>query len=128
MSVLLVRDVMTIGVPVCDADERCGTVSARLALLPGQPDAAVVLDEDSLPCGWVSLVGLDQSDPERAVESVMDEDIPGVPPDIPAQAALQVMRDRGATHLFLMHDWPGEPRPSAVLALRTLERLGFDGN
>jgi hypothetical protein len=31
------------------------------------------------------------------------------------------MRDRGLEYLFLMHDWPGEPRPSALIALKTIE-------
>lgn len=128
MSVVLVRDVMTIGVPICTGDERCAAVSARLAGLPNRPEVAVVLDEDGMAAGWVSRAGLAQADPERTVDAVMDEDIPEIPPDIPAEAAAQIMRDRGLTHVFLMHGWPGEPRPSAVLALSTLERLGFFGD
>ena len=38
-----------------------------------------------------------------------------------AQAAAQLLRDRGVAYAFLMHDWPGEPRPSAMIALKTLE-------
>ncbi len=128
MSVVLVRDVMTIGVPTCRADEACGVIAARLARLPHRPEVAVVLDEDGMAAGWVSRAALGQADPERTVDAVMDEDIPELPPDIPAQAAAQIMRDRGLTHAFLMHSWPGEPRPSAVLALSTLERLGFFGD
>lgn len=127
MSILLVRDVMTIGVPICAADERCDVANARLAGLPGQPEVAVVLDEDGMAAGWVSRARLDQAEPASTIGSVMDEDIPELPPDIPAQAALQMMRDRGQTHVFLMHSWPGEPRPSAVLALSTLERLELGG-
>lgn len=127
MSVVLVRDVMTIGVPTCRADEACGVIAARLARLPNRPEVAVVLDEDGMAAGWVSHAGLEGADPACTVDTVMDEDIPEVPPDIPAQAAAQIMRDRGLTYAFLMHSWPGEPRPSAVLALSTLERLGFGG-
>ncbi len=127
MSLVLVRDVMTIGVPTCRADERCGALTARLVRLPNQPEVAVVLDEDGLVVGWVSRTRLEGADPARTVDTVLDEDIPELPPDIPAQAAAQMMRDRGLTHVFLMHNWPGEPRPSAVLALSTLERLGFGG-
>jgi hypothetical protein len=52
----------------------------------------------------------------------MDERIPTVPPDIPAEAAAQIMRDQGVEHLFLMHAWPGEPRPSAVISLQAIEK------
>jgi hypothetical protein len=56
---------------------------------------------------------------------VVDEHIPQVPPDIPAQAAWQLMRDLGLDCLFLMHAWPGEPRPSAVITRQAIEaRLG----
>ncbi len=127
MSVILVRDVMTIGVPTCHAAEACGAIVARLARLPNQPEVAVVLDEDGMSTGWVSRAALEGANAESTVDTVMDEDIPELPPDIPAQAAAQMMRDRGLTYVFLMHSWPGEPRPSAVLALSTLERLGFEG-
>lgn len=127
MTVVLVRDVMTIGVPTCRGDERCGAMAARLARLPNQPEVAVVLDDDGMSAGWVSRAALEGADPASTVDSVMDEDIPEVPPDIPALAALQILRDRGLTHAFLMHSWPGEPRPSAVLALSTLERLELGG-
>ena len=117
---LLVRDVMTIGVPVCREAETCGAVAARLKEQANQAKVVVALDEGGMACGWLTR--------ERLVENafhlvghVMDEDIPTVPPDIPAEAAAQLMRDRGVEHLFLMHDWPGEPRPSAVISLRTVE-------
>ncbi len=112
----LVRDVMTIGVPVCRAAETCGVVRARPT-----GDAVVVLDEAGLACGWLTRARLEQARPDQQVREVMDEDIPTVPPDIPAQAAAQLMRDRGVEVLFLMHDWPGEPRPSAMITLRSAE-------
>ncbi len=118
MGTLLVRDVMTIGVPVCRDDEPCGQVAARLA--PG--GVAVVLDEDGVACGWLRYADLLQ-DPARPAGEVMDEDVPTVPPDIPAAAAAGLMRDRGVECLFLMHSWPGEPRPSAVVTLKAIETV-----
>lgn len=114
---LLVRDVMTIGVPVCRAAEPCGQVRARLGASP----AVVALDDDGMACGWIAAETLAAAAPELAVADVLDEDIPTVPPDIPAAAAAQLMRDRGVPVAFLMHDWPGEPRPSALVALRAIE-------
>ncbi len=115
---MLVRDVMTIGVPVCRDDEPCGRVAARLA--PGA--VVVVLDEDGVACGWLRYEDLVR-DSGRPAGEAMDEDIPTVPPDIPAAAAADLMRDRGVEYLFLMHEWPGEPRPSAVISLRAIELL-----
>ncbi len=129
-SPLLVRNVMTIGVPVCRDTETCGAVLARLESqtrgvsakrTPGACEVVVVLDEDGMACGWLTRERLGEQE-AAAVGEVMDEDIPTVPPDIPVEAAAQLMRDRGVEHLFLMHDWPGEPRPSAVISLKAIER------
>lgn len=120
MTVLLVRDVMTIGVPVCREGEPCGVVAAR----PGA-DALVVLDGYGVACGWLTRAALLAEagrDPVRPVGEFMDEDIPTVPPDIPAVAAVELMRDRGVEYLFLMHDWPGEARPSAVISRSAIAR------
>ena len=121
MTPLLVRDVMTIGVPICRDTEPCGAAAARLRRQSAPCDVMVVLDEDGLAVGWLTCEELVRHDPERIVGEVMDEDIPTVPPNIPMEAAAQIMRDRGVWYLFLMHDWPGERRPSAVVSLKTVE-------
>ncbi len=118
---LLVRDVMTIGVPICREGETCGAVAARL-----KEDVVVVLDEDGMACGWLTRERLGEQEAATPVGEVMDEDIPTVPPDIPVEAAAQLMNDRGVQHLFLMHDWPGEPRPSAVISLCAIERVSHE--
>src|SRR5574337_767020 len=109
MTASLVRDVMTIGVPVCRDTERCGAVKARLEQPGSSGEVVVVLDGDGMACGWLRRDAL-EADSTREVGEVMDENIPTVPPDIPVEAAAQIMRDRGVEFLFLMHDWPGEPR------------------
>jgi CBS domain-containing protein len=118
---LLVRDVMTIGVPVCRCSESCGVVAGRLASQPARAEAVVALDENGRACGWATREQLTRQPAARPVAEVVDEDIPAVPPDIPALAALQLMEDRGVSVLFLMHDWPGEARPAAYLSRRTIE-------
>ncbi|MEK7278890.1 MAG: CBS domain-containing protein, partial [Chloroflexota bacterium] len=90
-------------------------------------EAIVALDEDGLACGWVTRERLNRENAARPVGEMMDEDIPTVPPDIPAEAAAQLMRDRGVEYLFLMHDWPGEPRPSAVISLKAIADSRFLG-
>ncbi len=126
MKPLLVRDVMTIGVPVCRDSETCGAVAARMGRetspIAGTGQVCVALDEDGMACGWATRAALQTAAPLSLVGAIMDEDIPTVPPDIPAEAAAQLMRDRGVDYLFLMHDWPGEPRPSAVISLAAIER------
>jgi hypothetical protein len=117
---LLVRDVMTVGVPVCREAEACGAVRARLQAQSAE--VVVALDDDGIACGWVDLARLAAANPSQPVSAVMDEDIPEIPPDIPALAAAQILRDRGARFLFLMHNWPGEPRPSAVVSLQAIEK------
>ncbi len=126
MTAILVRDVMTIGVPVCRDSESCGAVAARMGGKTSQVsetcEVCVALDEDGMACGWLTRERLNCENAARPVGEVMDEVIPTVPPDIPAETAAQLMRDRGVEYLFLMHDWPGEPRPSAVISLKAIER------
>jgi len=130
IKTLLVRDVMTIGVPICHEGETCGAVLARLAKetcgVSETPQVCVVLDEDGMACGWLTRERLEEQEAAAPVGEVMDEDIPTVPPNIPVEAAARLMRDRGVEHLFLMHDWPGEPRPSAMISLRTIERVSHE--
>ncbi len=119
MPTLLVRDLMTIGVPVCRDSEPCGAVAQRLAGLG--VEVVVALDDDGMACGWATRAALAAEPAHRPVAEVVDEDIPTVPPDIPAQAAGQLMRDQAVDYLFLMHSWPGEPRPSAVISRAAIE-------
>jgi CBS domain-containing protein len=107
---------MTIGVPVCREMETCAAVAARLA-----GEVVVVLDADGMVCGWLTAAALTTASPEQLIGEVMEEDIPTVSPTLPAEAAAQLMRERGVEFLFLMHNWPGEPRPSAVISLKTVE-------
>jgi CBS domain-containing protein len=119
---LLVRDAVTIGVPVCREAEACGQVAARL-----KESVVVVLNENGIACGWTTAPRLWVNE-TLAVAEVMDEEIPTVPPDIPLEAAAQMMRDRGVEFLFLMHDWPGEARPAAMISLRAIEQALADAS
>jgi hypothetical protein len=116
---LLVRDLMTIGVPVCRETETCGAVAARLAAVQPPANVVVALDEAGMACGWARAADL-AARPSRPVSAVLEEDIPQVPPDIPVEAAAQMMRDRGVDVAFLMHAWPGEPRPAALIMLAAI--------
>jgi hypothetical protein len=49
--------------------------------------------------------------------------VPTVPPDIPLQAAAQLMLDRGVRTLFLTHHAGGVEYPAAAISARHLLRL-----
>lgn len=122
---LLVRDLMTIGVPTCRDTESCGAVAARLARLGERGEVVVALDEYGMACGWATRSALAAAPQAQPVCALLDECIPELPPDIAAEAAVELMRDCGDDYAFLMHGWPGEPRPAAVVARHVLEaRLG----
>ncbi len=108
---------MTIGVPVCRDSEACGAVAARLT--PALP-VVVALDEDGMACGWATRAHLLEN-VFRLVGDVLDEEIPTIGPEATLAEAAEVMRQRGVDYLFLMHSWPGEPRPSAVISRRAVE-------
>jgi CBS domain-containing protein len=119
---LLVRDVMTIGVPVCSELEQCGVVESRLARQHSQAEIVVALAFGGIASGWLTCERLSEADPDLAVCEVMEEGFETVPPDIPAEAAAQIMQDRGLEYLFLMHDWPGQLRPAAFVSRAALQQ------
>jgi CBS domain-containing protein len=120
---LLVRDVMTIGVPICRETETCSAVAARL----GRAPVVMALDSAGQPCGWATRDELAQSPAERPVAEAMHEEIPTVLPDMLAEAAALMMRVQNVAYLFLMHAWPGEPRPSAYIAREAIEQKLLEG-
>ncbi|MCC7354208.1 MAG: CBS domain-containing protein [Anaerolineae bacterium] len=125
MSTLLVRDVMRIGVPNC-RDDVSLSEAARL-MAEGGLGFLVVLDEDSEVVGWLDEAMLARhftKDYEKLTAGVvMNSDIPRVPPDIPAAAAVQIMLDQGLQQLFILHESPGPARAAAVFTLRNLVRV-----
>lgn len=113
---------MTIGVPTCRDTETCCAVAARLAAEGMRGQVVVALDDDGMACGWATRAALQSARRGQLVSAVLDENIPQVPPDIPAAAAAQWMKDQRLDYAFLMHAWPGEPRPAAVVTRQTLEQ------
>jgi hypothetical protein len=106
---------------VCREEETCGAVAARLSTQGERGEVVVALDIDGMACGWATRGALQAAPAAAPVKAVLEERIPEVPPDIPAAAAAALLRDQGAEYGFLMHNWPGEPRPAAVVRRSALE-------
>ena len=119
---------MKVGVATC-APETPVTEVARL-LREGGLEAVMVLDpEEGHGLGIVSqneLVDAFIREGANArnltAEQVMRDQIPQVPPDIPLQAAFQIMRDSGVRVLFLMHHAGGVKYSAAAISFNQLVR------
>jgi predicted transcriptional regulator len=119
----LVRDLMHIGVMTCQADTLL--VEAVRTLLRERLESLIVLDGHGHAVGMFSRreagavygrSGVDMDElMSLTVADVMRSDIPEVPPDIPAPAAVQIMLDRGVREIYLMHHAGGMSWPAAVL-------------
>jgi hypothetical protein len=122
VTVPLVRDVMVIGVPVCRVAESCGTVAARLKAEGPRGAVVMALDDEGRAVGWAPRTAVDAAPPAAAIHQVLRDDLPQVPPDVPVAVAAQWLADQRTEYAFLMHSWPGEPRPAAFVARRDLEQ------
>ncbi|MGD8583721.1 MAG: CBS domain-containing protein [Chloroflexota bacterium] len=122
----LVRDLMSVGVLTCSPDT--SVVELTRILLEKDLEAAVVLDDRGHAAGIVSrddlvkvyATGDDVQD--LAVEAVMQDGVPQIPPDIPLTAAAQIMQDRSLRIIFLMHHAGGIEYPAAMLSYTHLLR------
>ncbi|MGQ9850482.1 MAG: CBS domain-containing protein [Aggregatilineaceae bacterium] len=117
----LVRDLMTVGVPTCAPDTPVSDL-ARL-MLERDVEGVIVLDHEGHAVGMVTpdeLMQAYQHDDPRALaaETIMREDVPELPPDIPLSAAAQLMRDRRVRVVFLTHNAAGITYPAAMLTYR----------
>ena len=118
-SPLLVRDLMTVGVPTCAPDTKVIDL-ARIFIEKGY-EAVIVLDKiDGHALGVISQENLIQAYHRHDVDSiiaeeVMQAEIPQVPPNIPAEAAAHLMHDQKIRALFLMHHSAGVSYPAAMI-------------
>jgi len=125
-QVKLVRDLMTVGVPTCNAETPVIDL-ARMVLEQGW-EAVVVLDDleghalgvvsqDELITAYIHAEGRNQNAGE-----IMRDGVPQVPPDIPVAAAAQLMQDLKVRVLYLMHHAGGIEYPAAMISYRHLLR------
>ena len=120
----LVRDLMTVGVTTCSPDASLANL-ARMILENGLEDIIVleeghalgVLGQDDLVRVYAAGNGANMT-----ARQAMREGVPQVPPDIPLEAAAQIMRDLSVRSLFLMHHAGGIEYPAGVITYRHLIR------
>jgi predicted transcriptional regulator len=124
-SPILVRDLMSVGVPTCALDD--SVVELTRWFLEKDIEGAVVLDENGHGAGVVThdelVKAYAKGDWERLVaQDVMRVDVPTVPPDIPLNAVAQLMQDMGVRVVFLTHHAGGIEYPAAYITYKHLLR------
>jgi predicted transcriptional regulator len=92
-------------------------------LLEKDIEAVVVLDEEGHALG---VVGRDElisaygreNYSDLTAEDILREGVPQIPPDIPLNAAAQMLRDKGIRAFFLMHHAGGIEYPAALISYK----------
>jgi CBS domain-containing protein len=119
-----VRDVMKRGVPTCQLDTPVIDIARDVLRL--DCDAVVVVNEMGEVTGIVSRTDLvrhhDKSYWKLRAEDIMTPSVATVVPDIPVQAAAQLMLDNRIHQLVILHARPAPQRPVGVLTMRDIIR------
>jgi CBS domain-containing protein len=124
-KLLLVRDLMTVGVPTCKPDSLVADIAGFL--LAHEVEAMCVLDEEGQAIGVVGydeligVYGRDNAHGLRA-EDVMTEGLPELDAETPLIAGAQLMRDRGTRIAYIMHNSAGIRYPAAYISFRHVLR------
>jgi CBS domain-containing protein len=123
-AIKYVRDLMTVGVLTCSADTPILEIARRL--LDQALDDMVVLEEGHAigvisPAELIQALTRPNFDDLKASD-VMRDGVAQTPPEIPLEAAAQIMLDLGVRSLFVMHHAGGIEYPAAVLSYRHLLR------
>ena len=125
-SARLVRDLMKVGVPSCAPDTPVPELArllvdmnyeAVIVLSPADGHAIGFISQNELVAAYTRENGRDLQ-----AEQIMREDVPQTPPDIPLEAAAQIMLDSGVRVLFQMHHAGGIVYPAAMLTYHHLLR------
>ena len=122
----LVRDLMQVGVPSCAPQTPLHDILAQM--LEKNLEGFIVLDAAGHAVGAVTrpdvLRALAFEDfAALCAETVMRDEVPQAPPDIPLQAAAQIMNDLGVRILYIMHHAGGITYPAATLSYEHLLRF-----
>ena len=119
MEPVLVRNIMTVGVPTC----KTTTLALDVAryLLEKNIEEMVVLNEEGEGvgvCGYEQLIGvIGRGDFESlTAEAIMREGVPELPAELSIIAAAQVMKDQGIRVAYMTHNAAGIIYPAASIS------------
>jgi len=125
MTILLVRDLMTVGVPTC----KTSTPIIEIArfLIQNNVEEMVVLGSEGEGVGVVGheeLVAAYQHTDVRdfTAEQVMREGVPELPADIPLTVAAGMMRDKKIRVAYMNHNSAGIIYPAAMISYKHIIR------
>lgn len=118
---MLVRDLMTVGVVTCSPETSIKVIAQ--AIIEKEIEAVVVLASDGHALGIVGQEELVKAYTlgdfeEKTAQQVMKDEIPQIPPDIPANAAVQIMQDSGTRVFYLTHHAGGIEYPAAEISYK----------
>ncbi len=132
MKPVLVRDLMTVGVPTCKQDMLVTDI-ARF-LLEHNVEGMCVLDKEGNGVGVVGMEELAVAYSREEVrnltaEDVMREGMPTLKADLPLALAAQMMRDQHTRIAYMIHNSAGIIYPAAYITYRHLVRhLGAESD
>ena len=124
-SPVLVRDLMTIGVPTCKITT--SIVEIARFLIENNVEEMVVLGHEGEGigvCGFKELVkAYDREDVRQlTAEEIMLEGVPELPSDIPLKLAAQIMQDKDIRVAYMNHNSAGIIYPAASISYKHLVR------
>jgi CBS domain-containing protein len=123
-EVKYVRDVMHRGVVTCRADTPLVRVAALMsenntsavAIVSPQGELAGIISRTDLVKAYLKpFIGL-------CAEDIMTISVATIIPDIPVNAAVQIMLDRGVHQLIILHARPAPQRPVGILTMDDVVR------
>jgi CBS domain-containing protein len=125
MKPLLIRDLMTVGVPTCKWETPIADI-ARF-LLEHHVEAMCVLDAEGHGIGVVGEQELIAAYGKEDVhslkaEDIMSEGVPELGADIPLTIAAQMMKDKGIRIAYMLHNAAGIIYPAAYISYHHILR------
>jgi len=122
---ILVRDLMTVGVPTCKIDVL--VVDIARFIIENNVEEMVVLGAEGEGVGVVGYeelvraYGRDNLETLTA-EKAMREGVPELPSDIPLTVAAQMMRDQNIRVAYMTHNSSGIIYPAAMISYKHIVR------
>lgn len=121
---VLVRDIMKRSVPTCQFDTLVLQVARQM--LRANADTVVVVDDLGEVSGIISRTDIVRLHSQRywemRAEDIMTYNVLTIVPDVPVNAAAQLMLDNRIHQLVILHARPAPQRPVGILTMRDVIR------